>query len=288
MAKLQKRNKDLSIIIVSFNTKEVLRNCLQSIESLKSDLSFEVIISDNGSEDGSVELVEEEFPKYKLIKNNANLGFSKGNNVAKKHVNSDTVLFLNSDTLVHENSFDLPYQYLKENEDIGAVTVKTVLPNGEYDPDMRRRFPTPLVSLSHFSGFSKTYRYEDISPETIHEIDVAQGAYLMVKKKILDRVGWFDEDYFLDGEDIDLCWKIKEIDYKIIYYPDAYITHLKKASKNADRKKSLASVTRGAEAMRIFYKKHLEKRYPFLVNALVNAGITLLKLGRIARYRLPL
>lgn len=288
MSKSNKRRKELSIVIVSYNTKEVLKSCLQSIESTSSKVNFEVIVSDNGSVDGSAEMVEKDFPKYKLIKNNANLGFSKGNNAARKHVNSDTVLFLNSDTLVHENSFDLPFNYLWENRDVGAVTVKTILPNGEYDPDMRRRFPTPLVSLTHFSGFSKTYRYEDVSPETIQEIDVAQGAYLMAKKEVLDRVEWFDEDYFLDGEDIDLCWKVKELGYKIIYFPDVYITHIKKASKNVDRKKTLASVIRGVEAMRIFYSKHLETKYPFTINALVYTGINLLKFTRIAKHKLSL
>lgn len=281
-----RKKPDLSVIIVSYNTREVLKSCLHSIESLKSNLNLEVVISDNGSTDGSIQMVEKNFSKYKLIKNNANLGFSKGNNVARKFVEADTVLFLNSDTLVHENSFDLPYEHLHSDKSVGAITVKTLLLNGEYDPDMRRRFPTPMVSLKHFSGFDKTYRYEDVSPETIHEIDVAQGAYLMVEKEILDKIGWFDEDYFLDGEDIDMCWKIKELGFKIIYYPDAYITHIKKASKKNDLKKSLASVTRGVEAMRIFYLKHLSKRYPFLVNQAVYLGINSLKLARILKHKL--
>lgn len=289
------KKADLSVIILNYNTKEVTKNCLASIDSLKTKLNLQIILVDNASTDGSVEMLENfqfsnnktwQASNFQTIRNKKNLGFSKGNNSGRKYVNSDTVLFLNSDTLVHENSFDLPFDYLQSDEEVGAITVKTILPNGEYDTDMRRRFPTPLISLARFTGFSSPYSYAEVSPETLHEIDVAQGAYLMVKKRVLDQVGWFDEDYFLDGEDIDLCWKIKEAGYKIIYFPDSYITHIKKASKNADRKRSLASVTRGVEAMRIFYKKHLEKRYPFLINQAVYLGINSLKLARILKHKL--
>lgn len=280
------KNKDLSVIILNYNTKEVTKNLLQSIELIKSKLKLQIIIVDNASTDGSVEMLKKYFKKHDLILNKKNLGFAKGNNSAKKYVRADTVLFLNSDTLVHENSFDLPYKYIQENPGVGAITVKTILPSGEYDPDMRRRFPTLMISLGRLLGFTSKYKYGDVSSETLHEIDVAQGAYLMVKRELLETVNWFDEDYFLDGEDIDLCWKIKQTGAKIIYFPDAYITHIKKASKNKDRKRSLESVTRGVDAMHIFYSKRMSKNYPKYINNIVYLGISSLKRLRLIKYKL--
>ena len=300
MHKLQKNKYDLSVVIVSYNTRDILLQCLHSLEKEKSSLKFEVIVVDNNSSDGTIQELENFNSKrfsFILVKSNTNLGFSKGNNKARKYVNSDTVLFLNSDTIVHTNSLYLPYEYLKSNDNFGAVTVKTILPDGGYDPDMYRSFPTPFVSLTHFSGLDKVfrsseifskYRYGYLDPEVVNEIDVAQGAYLMAKKEVLDQVDWFDEDYFLDGEDIDLCWKIKETGKKIIYFPDAYITHIKKASKNVDRKRDIKSVTRGVEAMKIFYKKRLSKNYNGISNFIVFTSIDFLKLLRTFKYKINL
>lgn len=280
------RNPDLSIVILSFNTKEVLKNCLQSIKVHKTKLHLQVIVVDNNSQDGSDKMVKEKFKNFELIKNTQNLGFAKGNNSAKETVKANTVLFLNSDTLLHKDCLDIPFKYLKENKDVGAVTCKVVLPNGKLDKDTRRAFPTPWVAFTHFSGLPSKYWYEYISEDKTHEVDVIQGAYFMVKKDVLDKVGWFDEDYFLDGEDIDLCWKIWRTGKKIVYLPTTKITHIKKASKSKDRKKSLKSVTRGVEAMALFYKKRLWDRYPIFINYLVILGIKALKFLRTIKYYL--
>lgn len=283
----------LSIIIVSFNTKDVLSNCLNSLKKVKSELSFEVIVSDNGSTDGSVPMVKKAYKWVRLVDNKKNLGFSKGNNAAKKIAKGKYILFLNSDTEVYKNTLSKTVEYLESRNDVASVTCKITLPNGELDRDTLRSFPTPLVALSHFSGldrlfpksklFSK-YWYGYLDKDKTQEVDAIQGAFHMCRKDVLDKVGWFDEDYFLDGEDIDLCWRIKQRGYKIIYYPKVRILHIKKASKN--KSKSSLRVTSGMKAMELFYRKRLWGKYPFYINYLVVIGIKVLLTIRLIKFYL--
>lgn len=283
----------LSIIIVSFNTKEVTKNCLVSLSKAKGELPFEVIVSDNGSVDGTVELIKNDFKWVKLIENKANLGFSKANNVARKLALGEFILFLNSDTLINKTALSETLKYLEDHSDVASVTCKIVLPDGKPDPDTRRSFPTPLVALTHFTGLDRVfpkssllskYWYGYIDENEEHEVDVIQGAFHLSRKSVLDEVGWFDEDYFLDGEDIDLCWKIKHKGHKIVYFPKVSIVHIKKASKK--KSKSSLRVTSGMRAMEIFYRKRLWSRYPTFVNYLVIMGIKTLLIFRLIKFKL--
>lgn len=283
MKKLQKSKPELSIVIVSYNTREILRDCLRSLAKVDG-INFETIVSDNGSADGSVQMIKE-FKWVRLVENKRNLGFARANNVARKIARGEYVLFLNSDTVVNKEALSQTVNYLKAHEDVGSVTCKLVLPNGELDRDTRRRFPTPMISFNKlFLGRSNNYWYMDVDENTTHEVDVIQGAFHLTRKKLLDQVGWFDEDYFLDGEDIDLCWRIKELGYKIVYYPKVSIVHVKKASKKAQ--KSSLAVTSGVRAMEIFYRKHIWSRYPFFVNYGVVLGLRILLLFRTVRFYL--
>ncbi len=280
----------LSIVILSYNTYVPLKDCLTSLEKVRGEVAFEVIVSDNGSSDGSTEMVRKDFSWVKVIKSEENLGFAKGNNRVKDVVEGEYVLFLNSDTIVPKNTLKETVSYLDAHPQVGALTSKIILPSGRLDKDARRSFPTPWVSLTHFSHldrlFSKSrifakYWYGYIPENTIHEVDVLQGAFFLARKKILDEVGWFDEDYFLDGEDIDLSWKIKEKGWKIIYYPKVFIRHIKGAAKKLpslhDR---LRFVMSGVDSMEIFYKKRLWLRYPVFVNIAVLLGINILRVFR--------
>lgn len=281
----------LSIVIVSFNTKDLLLACIESVIKNTAGIDYEIIVVDNGSTDGTVEQIQN--AKVKIIKNKTNLGFARGNNRAKILTGGKYVLFLNSDTIVGEGTLQRTVAFMDENPQVGAVTCKTVLPNGNLDPDARRAFPTPWVAFTHFLGLDRVfpksrlfakYWYGYKSADKIQEIDVLQGAFFLTRRWVLDEVGWFDEDYFLDGEDIDLCWKIKERGYKIVYYPDASIVHIKKASKK--KVKSLQSAIGGVRAMEIFYKKRLARKYNFIVNFLVLLGIGLLKFVRFVKFKL--
>lgn len=280
---MPKSKPTLSVVILSYNTKKLLDNCLKSVLKHKNEASMEVIVSDNGSSDGSVQLVKDKYPVVHIIENKKNLGFAVGNNKAKKYCNGEYILFLNSDTELNRGALKETLSYMEKHKKMGAMTCRIVLSNGELDKDARRSFPTPWVSFTHFSGLdrllpkSKTfskYWYGYISEDKTHEVDVIQGAFFLARKRVIDSVGWFDEDYFLDGEDIDLCWKIKEAGWKIVYYPKVSIKHVKKASKKKpteiDRERFVLA---GVESMRIFYKKHLWEKYPVFLNKMVMIGI---------------
>src|SRR3989337_2770630 len=226
----------LSIVVLSYNTKDLLKNCLKSLEKVRNEVEFEVIVPDNGSTDGSPEMVEKEFPWVKkVIKIGKNLGFAAGNNKARYFINGVYVLFLNPDAQVHTNTLFKTIKYLDSHADVGALGCKIVLPNGQ-----------------------------------------------------LDQVGWFDEDYFLNAEDIDLCWKIKEKGWKIIYYPEVSITHIKGAAKGKTKetkkkvnlKEKLKYRLAEVDAMELFVKKRLWKKYPLALNLFVLTGTKLLRLIR--------
>lgn len=291
------KKPELSIVILSYNTRKLLADCLQSLKKVEREVAFEIIVIDNGSTDGSPDVVSREFPGVKLIRNRKNLGFARGNNKAKDIARGEYILFLNSDTIVPRGTLRKTLGYIARRKGIGALTCKTILPDGNLDRDARRSFPTPWVAFSHFFGldrlfpdselFSK-YWYGFRSPNEIQEVEVLQGAFFLAKKEILDRVGWFSEEYFLDGEDIDLCWKIIKAGHKIIYYPDSSITHIKGASKGKIRR-SLGKVTKeeqikfihaGLDSMEMFYKKWLWDKYPLPLNWLVILGINILRFLR--------
>jgi len=224
--------KKLSIVILNHNTSKILKDCLKSLEKARNELDFDVIVSDNDSSDDSVDMVKNNFSLVNILQG-PNISFSNGNNRARKYIKTKYVLFLNSDTIVHKNTLKECVNYLENHEDVGALTCKLILPDGTLDKDARRKFPTPWISFKRlFLRNSKEYWYEESDENKTHEVDAIQGAFFLTKKEILDKVGWFDEKYKFDGEDLDLCFQIKKVGYKIIYYPEASITHLKKATKN--------------------------------------------------------
>lgn len=293
---------ELSIVILNYNTKDLTMGCIASLNKVKNESNFEIILCDNASTDGSVEAITQKYPQVKIIENEANLGFAKGNNAAKDAVYGKYVLFLNTDTLVSAGVFTKTLQYLKVNPEVGAITCKMVLSDGSLDRDARRSFPTPWVSFTHLilridrlfpkSKLFSKYWYGYIPDNITHEIDVIQGAFFLTYKKILDDVGWFSEDYFLDGEDIDLSWKIKEKGFKLIYYPEVSILHLKGATKGKNKKVQKSTLSfkeklkfrmSGVNSMELFYKKRLWRNYPALLNYFVLLGIKLMKLVRVVK-----
>ena len=292
------KKPDLSIIILNYNTRELLDGCLRSLEKVRAELSFEVVVVDNGSDDDSVEFVRKKYKWVRLVETGKNLGFARGNNYAKDIINSEHVLFLNSDTVVPAGTLSGSLGYLKKHK-LGALGCKLILPDGSLDKDARRSFITPWIGMVHLflkldrifprSKLFAKYWYGYISDDKIHEVDALQGAFFLTSKDILDKVGWFDEDYFLDGEDIDLSWKIKNSGYKIFYYPKVIITHIKGATKgkNREKKKNVSFGEKlkyrlsGVNSMEIFYCKRLWGNYPLILNYIVLVGIKVLKFLRI-------
>lgn len=283
---------DLSIVIVSYNTKDLLEECIESIYKNTKEISFEIVVVDNNSKDGSSEMVSKNFKDVILIENRKNLGFSKANNVGVKKTSGRLVLFLNSDTLVYEKTLKYMVDFMDKHEDVGASTCKLIMPNGKTDDASHRGFPTPWNAFSHFSGLSKLlpktkifggYNLTYLDFDKPHEIDALAGAFMLVRRIAGEKIGWWDEDYFFYGEDIDFCYMLKQNNWKIYYVPDVSILHykgvsggLKKISENistADKETKTRSTKERFNAMRIFYKKHYEKTYPKLITKMVYLGI---------------
>ncbi|MDP3733404.1 MAG: glycosyltransferase family 2 protein [Candidatus Daviesbacteria bacterium] len=284
-------NPDLSIIILNYNVRDLLLNCLESVfKSLQgTGYRVQVIVVDNASSDGSIEAVKKEYPQVEPFKNESNLGFAKGNNVGVKLAKAPVILFLNPDTVILDNAIGKSLEFLMSNPDIGALTCRVELPDGKLDYSCHRGFPTPWNSFCYFLGLSKlfpkwklfagyTATHLDISKT--HGIDCLTGAFLMVRKIAGEQINWWDTDYFWNGEDIEFCYLLKEKDWKIYFYPEVKIIHFKGSS--AGKAKS-ATVLHGISAMRIFYKKHYYKKYPFLIRDLILAGIKMLEHYRKAR-----
>ena len=294
------KKPELSIIILNYNTRELLDGCLRSLEKVINEIYFEVVVIDNGSEDDSVEFVRKKYKWVKIFETGENLGFARGNNFAKDIVNSEYVLFLNTDTVVPAGTLSGSLGYLKKHK-LGALGCKLILPDGSLDKDARRSFITPWIGLVHLflkldrifprSKLFAKYWYGYIPDDKIHEVDALQGAFFLTTKNILDKVGWFEEDYFLDGEDIDLSWKIKNLGYKIVYYPEVSIVHIKGATKGKNRKSKkyisfndkLKYRLSGVDSMEMFYRKRLWDRYSLILNYIVLIGIKALKFLRIIK-----
>lgn len=270
--------KTLSIIILSFNVRKLI---LDSLASIPDHKDWEIVVPDNGSTDGSVEEIKKKFPKVKIIENGKNLGFAAGNNVGIRQSVGEYVLLLNPDTLVYPGSIETVLEYMKKHSDVGAATCRVELPDGSLDYSSHRGFPDPAGSLLHFVGLKNMSSYTNqIIPDHTHEIDSLTGAFALIRRIAGDQVGWLDEDYFWNGEDLDFCYKLKQSGWKIVFMPETKITHFKGSSAKASRDTRLAWARNSTDVMRLFYKKHLASKYPFFLNWAVYFGIWLLRQKR--------
>lgn len=285
----------LSIIVLSFNTKELLRECLASLKkNIRSDLSSEIIVVDNASSDSSAEMVKEEFKEVILIANKTNVGYTNGNNMAIRQAKGRYVLFLNADTYVHAKTLETMVSFMDEHKDAGAATCRVELPNGKLDDSCHRGFPTPWRAFCHFSGLSRIFPksrifagyslgWKDLS--AIHEIDSCSGAFMIVRREAGEEISWWDEDFFWYGDDLDFCYRLKEKNWKVYFVPTVKILHYKGVSggiKNISQhltratKETRLRVTKARfEAMKIFYHKHYMGKYPKFITWLVRQGINL-------------
>jgi hypothetical protein len=284
---------DLSVIIVNYNTCRLLDECLASLQTAVSPPDgMEIIVVDNASIDGSQAMVLEKYPEVRLLASTENRGFSAANNLGAAQANGRTLLFLNSDTVLSEEAIIQPFNYLDEHEKAGAITVRLVYPTGERDPDNHRGFPTPWNALCHFSGLGRLFpgsprlngyfqSYADF--EQTHAVPVIAGSFMMMPRTAFDQLGGWDETYFFYGEDIDICYRIQELGYEIIYYPHVEVLHYKGASSGlrkesadiaAPPKETRVKVAReSVRAMQVFYEKFYSDKYPRPLTSLVLAGI---------------
>ncbi|HWA07628.1 MAG TPA: glycosyltransferase [Ignavibacteria bacterium] len=273
--------RDISVIIVNYNVKELLEQCINSIFSASTKLDVEVIIVDNNSFDGSVQYIKEKFPgnpRLKIIESPVNMGFAKANNLGAREAEGEYLLILNPDTILQEDTLDKSLEFYKSVKDIGALTCKLILPNGKLDLACRRSFPTPSVAVYRILGLSRIfpksklfgkYNLTYLDENETYEVDAIVGAYMLIKKDVYEKVKGFDEDYFMYGEDLDLCFRIKKAGYRIFYYPKTSIIHYKGEST---KKSSISYVNNFYGAMQVFVKKNLYTSF-WLMNLLIRMTI---------------
>ncbi len=275
----------LSVIIVNFNCGDILADCLKSFQYNKGKIKLDIWVVDNASCDDSIENCKKIFPDIHYILNDKNLGYSTANNQALRKIKTEFVLLLNPDTQVSSDTLQYMINFMEENPAVGAATCKPVQSDGKMDWAYHRGFPTPLASLLYFLGNDSLYHLTSRDMSKIHEVDAISGSFFMTRKYILDKIGLLDEDYWMYGEDLDICYRMKKAGYKIMYIPDVKVKHLKGVSsglKCHSQKLTTATIDSKLlafnsfyETMKIFYKKNLSDKYPFFINWLVYFAINL-------------
>ena len=286
---------DLGIVIVNWNTKDLLRRCLQTILASTGQFTYKVVLVDNASTDGSADMVRAEFPSVEVIASPTNGGFSYGNNLglkalgyrAKGDVDADApryALLLNPDTEVPPESLYGMVQFMDSRLDVGVAGPKLVLEDGTLDVACRRSFPTPMVSFYRFSGLSKLFPHNPhfgrynmtfVDPDVELEVDSVVGAYMQVRREAIRDAGLLDETFFMYGEDLDWAFRIKEAGWKVFYHPQVMVKHIKRASSRRSKKAQFEF----QRAMLIFYRKHYRRTTPLPLHLMVMIGL-MLKGGR--------
>ncbi len=282
---------DLGIVIVNWNTKELLRRCLQTVLASTGDFTFKVVLVDNASTDGSADMVRAEFPTVEVIASPTNGGFSYGNNLGLKafgyrgkgDVDADApryALLLNPDTEVPSTSLYDMVKFMDSRPEIGVAGPKLVLEDGSLDVACRRSFPTPMVSFYRFSGLSKLFPHNPrfgrynmtfVDPDVELEVDSVVGAYMQVRREAIRDAGLLDELFFMYGEDLDWAYRIKEAGWKVFYHPQVMVKHIKRASSRRSKKAQFEF----QRAMLIFYRKHYRRTTPLWLHLMVMFGLML-------------
>lgn len=295
----------LSIVIVSYNVKNLLKKTIESVYDTYNSRDLQIIVVENGSTDGSLEMLKKDFPNVDLVVSKSNLGFSRGNNLARKITRGKVILFLNPDTVIKNSTIKKCLEVLEERQDVGAVGCKVMLPDGRLDYSCHRGLPTPWNTFCYWSGLSKVfpgvktfsgYKATYLNTNESHSIDCISGTFLMIKKEILDKINWWDEDYFWNGDDIELCYQIQKAGYKIWYESSVEIVHYKGSSSGlwttgkgqVSVETKIMSAKSAAKVMGIFVRKHWKELGPLPVMILVRLGIWLLEKYRLAKIRLGL
>ncbi|MCD6117271.1 glycosyltransferase [bacterium] len=255
--------KKLSVIIVNYNVKPFLQQALASVSRALKGMDSEIIVVDNGSGDGSVQLVQREFPDVNIIRNQENAGFAKANNQAIKIADGEVIALVNPDTLIREDTFNVCLDYLESHNDVGAVGCKILNPDGTLQLACRRSFPSPWVAFTKIVGlnaiFPKSkifgrYNLTYLDPEIITEVEAISGSFMAVKREVIDQTGMLDERFFMYGEDLDWCYRIHKNGWKIVYLPGTEIIHYKGQSA---KEAPFDSLRVFYNAMLLFVKKHM-------------------------------
>lgn len=277
----------LSIVIVNYNVEYFLEQCLYSVYNALKTVEAEVFVVDNNSFDGSCEMVKQKFPQVILIENKINLGFSKANNQAMRLAKGEYILLLNPDTVVEEPTFEKTVKFMDSHPNAGGLGVYMIDGKGNFLPESKRGLPTPWVAFYKIFGLSKIFKHSkkfnryhlgNLPENEVNEIEILSGAFMLMRKETLDKIGLLDEQFFMYGEDIDLSYRIIKGGYKNYYYPETKIIHYKGEST---KKSSVNYVFVFYNAMIIFAQKHFSqknaKTFTFLIKSAIyfRAGMAL-------------
>lgn len=269
---------ELSIIIVNYNVKYFLEQCLHSVYSAIGSINAEVWVVDNDSTDDSYQYIHQKYPQVQFIINSTNQGFSKANNQALAKANGEFILFLNPDTIIAEDTLSATINFLRSTKNAGALGIRMIDGTGHYLKESKRGFPTPWVSFCKMSGltslfpssaFFSKYYLGNLPPNQNHPVEALSGAFMLVKKDILDKTGGFDERFFMYAEDIDLSFRIYKAGYQNYYFSDSSIIHFKGESTTKDRR----YIKLFYKAMSQFVQKHYSGLSTKLLSAVLQAGI---------------
>ena len=242
----------LSIVIVSYNVRSYLEACLQSVRKALEGIEGEVFVVDNHSSDDTVSVLRSHYPWVRLIENQENQGFAKANNIAIRQSQGDYVLLLNPDTVVGEQTLRSALLFMDEHPKAGGAGVMMLNTDGTRAPESRRALPTPWVSCLKMLGFTKRYYMSHLPWDAPGRIDVVSGAFCLLRKEALDKIGLLDEDFFMYGEDIDLSYRLLKAGWENWYLPYAIVHHKGKSTQKSDYR----YVHIFYQAMLIFFRKH--------------------------------
>jgi GT2 family glycosyltransferase len=281
----------LSVVIVTHNVRHLLVDCLTSALASEAPFAFEVIVVDSGG-DGSAELVRREYPSVRVVEAPENPGYAAANNLGLRLASGRFCLLLNPDTVVPPDAFARTVAALEQDPSLGILGPKLVRGNGTLDLACRRSFPTPRNALFHFMRLPKLFprsrlfgeynlTYRD--PDEEYDVDSVVGAYMLLRREVLEQVGLLDETFWMYGEDLDLCRRARQAGWRTRYYPRVQVLHLKGESSKG---RSLRCTYEFFRAMHVFYRKHHAPAAPAAQNALVTAGIVLMGAASLAADRL--
>jgi len=283
----------LTIVIVNYNVKHFLEQCLISVRKALENMDGEVIVVDNNSVDGSVEMVGEKFQEVKVIANKENLGFAKANNQAVKIAKGEYILLLNPDTVVEDDTFSKVVGFMDGHPDAGGLGVKMVDGAGKFLPESKRGLPTPATAFYKIFGLSSLFPHSKrfskyhlgfLSENETHKVDILAGAFMLLRKSVLEKIGLLDEDFFMYGEDIDLSYRITQAGFNNYYFPETRIIHYKGEST---KKSSVNYVLVFYRAMVVFAKKHFTAKragvFAFFINIAIYFRAFLALLSRFFR-----
>lgn len=279
-AEAKEGSLDLSICIVTYQARDYLGACLRSVYQHTLGLIFEVVVVDNGSTDGTAAMLTQEFPEVKLIQNDANLGFTHPANQAMGAAQGDYVLLLNPDTLIDSNAFTLLAGFLQANPEAGIVGPKVLNPDGSLQKPCRRSEARPWDVVTYFLGLAERYPHDQrfsgytmsyLDEDTTHEAQGVSGSCMLIRRVVLQQVGYFDERFFAYQEDADFCLRARQAGWKVYYFPLARVTHF--GGQGGSRVQPYRSIWAWHRSYFLYYRKHFARDYFFVLNGFFYAAM---------------